>query len=180
MGLGQTQERDINTHMYTHPNTFSHPLTVNPFIKGGNWSGGSANMVCCVIKVRVFVQQGPVPRDLIVELSGEMCPLTPAGSNSLIVSPGTGHCASVCVLVCKVYAFFYSLHGWQAYFVHYTVQYFVCMLVKACTITTGHFLTDINQRYSISNSLHTIFESTRPRFLDSAASLTLHTVEKCL
>lgn len=35
-------------------------------------------MVCCVIKVRVFVQQGPVPRVPIIELSGEMCPLTPA------------------------------------------------------------------------------------------------------
>lgn len=69
------------------PDTVSHPLTVNPLIKGGNWGGGSANMICCVIKVTVFVQEGPVPRVLIVELSEEMCPLTPAGSDSPIVSP---------------------------------------------------------------------------------------------
>lgn len=83
MGSGQAQGRDINmyTHTHTHRNTFSHPLTVNPLIKGGNWSGGSANMLCCVIKVTVFVQRGPVPRVLVVQLSGVMCPLTPGGSN---------------------------------------------------------------------------------------------------
>ena len=77
LGLQQTQGRDMYKHLCTHRQTlFSHPLTVNPLIKGGNWSGGSANMVCCVIKVRVFVQQGPVPRVPIIQISGEMCPLT--------------------------------------------------------------------------------------------------------
>lgn len=36
-------------------------------------------MVCCVIKVRVFAQQGRVPRVFIILLAGEMCPLTSQG-----------------------------------------------------------------------------------------------------
>lgn len=106
--------------MYAHTNTFSHPLTVNPLIKGGNWCGGSANMVCCVIKVRVFVQLGSVPIVLIIQFSREMCPLTFAGSGSLIMSPGTGQhrrasavrtfCLYTtafffCVCVCVLYAY---------------------------------------------------------------------------
>lgn len=121
---------------------------MNPLIKGGNWSGGSANMVCCVIKVRVFVQQGPVPRVLIIQFSGEMCPLTPVGSNSLIVSPGTGHCVCVYLSLCQICVCF-PLFIMCA--LVYTTQYFACMFVKAYMITTCHTAT--NQCFSI-NATH--------------------------
>lgn len=47
-GFG-TDPREGHKHACIHTQTLlSHPLTVNPLIKGGNWSGGRANRVCCV------------------------------------------------------------------------------------------------------------------------------------
>lgn len=136
------------THRQTHANTckhFSHHLTVNLLIKGGNCSGGNTNMVCCVIKVCVFVQQAPVPRVLIIQLSGAMCPLIPAGSSrSLCHLTLDTVCMHLFVCMSRVYAIFNSLHVHSMPYESYTVLLYI-HFCRACMITTHHLSTPVNQ-----------------------------------
>lgn len=62
-----------------HLNTSSGLVTWYRALSGLLW------IIGCIIKVRMFVQQGLVPRPLIIQPSKEMCTLTSAKS------PGIGH-----------------------------------------------------------------------------------------
>lgn len=70
--------REGHKHACTHTQTLlSHPLTVNPLIKGGNWSGGRANRLCCVLRqclcaVRLS-SQSPHPLDFCCNVTFWPC-----------------------------------------------------------------------------------------------------------
>lgn len=155
-------------------------------------------MVCCVIKVRVFVQQGLIPRPL----SGEMCPLTPCRVQlshrvtwhwTVCMRTHRSMCENSVLLfttpISKKLEWQYLCLRWHPTFCGISVVFMLycmcdeclvhtilCMFVKAWMITTAtptQSLTVIVQPW--------YFKSLRPRLYPcSAASVTQQTVEKCL